>query len=176
METIPQISHNPLLILSPPWYWFFLGITFCCIEYFLRPNISKNYRYVALMVGVSSILMAFILWRLEDKLQINWTYLMAVEGALTLQILFWIGLTFTFVFWVRPMFYRVTISTMTETTEAETLTEIIPGQMGRVLYEGSSWQACCEHCEMTIPPHQKVYVVGRKDNILFVIPEELFQL
>jgi membrane protein implicated in regulation of membrane protease activity len=172
MQIIAQTTHNSGLIISPPWCWFLLGLLVSSLEYFLRRYINRTYRYMTLMVGVSSILMGFILWRLEDVFNINWFLLMRVEGALTLQILYWMGLAFTFVFWVRPMFYRVKISTMEETNEAETLTEIQPGQIGRVLYEGCSWQACCEHCQDPIAPHQKVYVLDRKDNVLFVVPKE----
>lgn len=174
MELIAQISNDSKLILSPPWCWFLLGLVVSSLEYFGRKYITKKYRFVVLMLGASLIVMAFILWRLEDIFSINWYYLMNVEGALTLQILYWMGLAFTFVFWVRPMFYRVPISVMQESNEAETLTEIEPGKMGRVLYEGCSWQACCEHSENTIKAHEKVYVVGRKDNMLFIMPEDLF--
>ena len=174
VEIIAQTNSKNSLFLNPPWCWLLLGLVVSSLEYFLRKFITKTYRFVVLMIGVSSILMAFILWRIEDIFNIYWPTLMSVEGALTLQILYWIGLAFTFIFWVRPMFYRVQISTMVESNEAETLTEIHPGQIGRVLYEGCSWQARCEHCQETIAPHQKVYVVDRRDNILFVIPEDLF--
>ncbi|MGK7946551.1 MAG: NfeD family protein [Microcystaceae cyanobacterium] len=172
-KILAQAPPNPGFILSPPWCWFLLGLIVSSGEYFLRKSISKTYRFVILMIGASLILMAVILWRIEDIFDIYWPVFMTVKGALTLQILYWMGLAFTFVFWIRPMFYRVQISKMVDSNEAETLTEIQPGQMGRVLYEGCSWQACCENYPETIAPHQKVYVVGRKDNILFVIPENL---
>jgi membrane protein implicated in regulation of membrane protease activity len=175
VNMIAQTSPPPNLIVSPPWCWFLLGLIVSSGEYFLRKFVTKTYRFVILMLGVSAILMALILWRIEDIFGIYWPVFMTVDGALTLQILYWLGLAFTFVFWVRPMFYRVQLATMVESNEAETLTEIHPGQMGRVLYEGCSWQACCEHFQETIAPHQRVYVVGRKDNILFVIPEDLFR-
>lgn len=101
---------------------------------------------------------------------------MLQEGALSLQLLFWLGLAFTAVFWVRPMFHRRKRTPIREANEAETLTEILPNQLGRVLYEGSSWQACCENYQETIATGQKVYVLRREGNILFVAPRELFEL
>ncbi|WP_439648944.1 NfeD family protein [Leptolyngbya ohadii] len=51
----------------------------------------------------------------------------------------------------------------------------MPGQTGRVIYEGNSWQARCEDEGMTIAPNQRVYVVDRRGTTLIVIPESLLR-
>jgi len=58
--------------------------------------------------------------------------------------------------------------------EAQTLTVIAPGQTGRVLYEGNSWQARCGDDTLTIAANQPVYVVTRRGNTLIVMPEPTF--
>ena len=55
----------------------------------------------------------------------------------------------------------------------ETITEILPGQVGRVLYEGSSWRAKCDDHKISLPPQQTVYVVRREGTTLIVIPDYL---
>ena len=41
---------------TPPWIWFFLGLLVSICEFFLRKTITKKYRFVILMVGVSAVL------------------------------------------------------------------------------------------------------------------------
>jgi membrane protein implicated in regulation of membrane protease activity len=57
--------------------------------------------------------------------------------------------------------------------EATTLTEIPPGEAGRVIFEGNSWRARCEDYDTAIPPNKNVIVVGRKGTTLIVVPENL---
>jgi membrane protein implicated in regulation of membrane protease activity len=75
------------------------------------------------------------------------------------------------VFVTRRFFTRKAVLKL-DATEAETLTEILPGKTGRVLYEGNSWNARCD-VGGTIAPQQRVYVVGRKGTTLIVVPELL---
>ncbi|MBD2462050.1 NfeD family protein [Oscillatoria sp. FACHB-1407] len=91
-----------------------------------------------------------------------------------MQIMYWVGVSLSFIIWIRPVFVRRKHSMRLDAAEAETLNELQPGQMGRVLYEGSSWQARCENYDQAIAPHQKVYVLRREGNILIVAPEQLF--
>ena len=60
-----------------------------------------------------------------------------------------------------------------DSTEARTLTAIPPGRSGRVMYEGSSWQACCSDTEVAIASDERVVVVGRQGNTLIVLPESV---
>jgi len=57
----------------------------------------------------------------------------------------------------------------------ETLTAIVPGKGGRVLYEGGSWQARNEYEELTIPEGEKVYVIRKQGNTLIVLPQRLLE-
>lgn len=63
-----------------------------------------------------------------------------------------------------------------DATEAKTITEILPGQTGRVKYEGCSWKACCTNKQVAIAPNQKVYVLRREGNTLIIAPDNLFHL
>jgi membrane protein implicated in regulation of membrane protease activity len=137
--------------------------------------LEHAYRFIALMMGGSAFILAIILWRAATVMGLTWRTLMYQEGALSLQLLYWMGLAFTSIIWVRPMFHHRKRSAIPQATEAETITIIQPGQMGRVLYEGCSWQACCENYTGTIAPHQKVYVLHREGNLLFIAPEDLFR-
>ena len=49
--------------------------------------------------------------------------------------------------------------------------EILPGQKGRVLYEGSSWQAYCDGAR-PIYKGQRVLITARRSLHLFVAPVE----
>ena len=165
----------PALMPTPPWIWFGIGLGLIGTEIGLRHHIPHHSRHIASMMGASSLVMAIILWRAAAILGVSWRALMVEEGSASLQILYWMGLAFTAVVWVRPMFHRRQRAETALTTEAQTLTELRPGQIGRVLYEGCSWQACCENYPHAIAPHQRVYVLHREGNLLFVAPPELFR-
>jgi membrane protein implicated in regulation of membrane protease activity len=78
-----------------------------------------------------------------------------------------------FVLLSRRLIPKGTARAIADSQEAKTLTEIPPGETGRVIYEGNSWQARCEDTKATIPPNQNVIVVGRKGTTLIVLPENL---
>lgn len=168
------VANGFSLLPTPPWIWCLLGLGFCGLEVGLRHRISHNYRYIALMLGLSCLVMAGMLWRAAAALGLTWRTLMVQEGAVNLQILYWMGLAFTAVVWIRPMFHRRRRSAPVPTTEAQTLTELKPGQIGRVIYEGCSWQACCENYPHAIEPQQRVFVLHREGNLLFMAPEDLW--
>lgn len=50
-------------------------------------------------------------------------------------------------------------------------TEISPGQLGRVRFQGVRWRACCDHA-ITLSEGDQVIVLGRRANILVVEPSE----
>jgi membrane protein implicated in regulation of membrane protease activity len=78
-----------------------------------------------------------------------------------------------FVLLSRRLIPKGKVRAIADSQEAKTLTEIPPGETGRVIYEGNSWQARCEDTNATIPPNQNVIVVGRKGTTLIVLPENL---
>jgi membrane protein implicated in regulation of membrane protease activity len=92
-----------------------------------------------------------------------------------LQIAYLMGLSTACVIWVRPMLLRKKKFTVLDATEAQTLTDILPGQTGQVLYEGCLWQARSDGYQGAIAPNQRVYVMRREGNTLIVLPENLFQ-
>jgi membrane protein implicated in regulation of membrane protease activity len=50
---------------------------------------------------------------------------------------------------------------------------IQPGEIGRVAFLGTTWNARCNAEERTLPPGTKVIVTGQKGNMLNVIPTDL---
>ncbi|WP_299416089.1 NfeD family protein [Acaryochloris sp. IP29b_bin.148] len=133
------------------WLWLGLGIAFCLMEV-LTPT-----ALVELMMGISAFVVAAIA---------------LVVPQFYLQALLWLLLSVVLIGLVRKFVPRKTARILKAEVEAETLTQIPAGQTGRVIYEGSSWQARCEDDTLTIDSHTKVYVVGRKGTTLFVIPTE----
>lgn len=149
--------------VSPSLFWFSGGVFLCLIELFLPKSWAKQYKLVPLIMGVSSLLVALFVWRYDF-----------LEDA-RLQIAYLMGLSTACVIWVRPMLLRKKKFTVLDATEAQTLTEILPGQTGQVLYEGCLWQARTEGYQGAIAPNQRVYVMRREGNTLIVLPENLFQ-
>lgn len=148
--------------VRPYLFWFSGAVVFCLIELFLPNTWAKQFKLVPLIMGVNSLVVAFFEWRyafLDDT---------------RLQIAYWMGLSTACAIWVRPMLLRKKKFTVLDATEAQTLTEILPGQTGQVLYEGCLWQARTEGYEGAIASNQRVYVVRREGNSLIVLPENLF--
>ncbi|MEM9816760.1 MAG: NfeD family protein [Cyanobacteria bacterium P01_D01_bin.6] len=48
-------------------------------------------------------------------------------------------------------------------------TEILPGKLGRVRFQGVRWRACCDR-SVTLTVGTRVKVLGRRANILVVEP------
>jgi len=132
--------------------WLLAGVVLCLIEFVLPTA------FVAFVMGLSALIVA------------------AVSAVLPLnaQIILWMALSAVMVLGSRRFINRKAALKL-DATEAETLTEILPGKPGRVLYEGNSWSARCETFDGAIAPHQKVYIVGRKGTTLIVVPEGLAQ-
>lgn len=131
-------------------FWVVLGIVLCLMELFLPTA------FVESTLGVSAFLVAL---------------LSLIVPQFSLQVLLWMVFSFIFIFLLRRFTPKRTPSMLAESTEARTLTAIEPGRTGRVIYEGSSWQARCENEQMGIAVDQPVIVLRRKGNTLFVLPE-----
>lgn len=138
--------------ISPTLIWLLAGTVFCLVELFLPTA------FVAFMMGISAFIVAVI---------------SLVLPSLGLQIVLWMGIAIALVVLAQRLLPKHKAPTIQDALEGETLTEILPGQNGRVLYEGNSWQARCGDEKLAIAPRQKVYVVGRKGNTLIVLPENL---
>ncbi|AFY77907.1 membrane protein implicated in regulation of membrane protease activity [Pleurocapsa sp. PCC 7327] len=137
-------------MLSAPLLWLIAGSILCLME-LIFPT-----AFVELMMGISAILVAAV---------------SLVVTHLTLQVFLWLFFSTTSIFLSQRLLApKRKVSMLEGDTEGETLTEIAPGQAGRVLYEGSSWRAVCADENLAIAPHQKVYIVERKGNTLYVLP------
>ncbi|WP_309242708.1 NfeD family protein [Limnofasciculus baicalensis] len=169
---LAQVTSKSTFIFSPPLFWLVAGVSLCLAEFFLPKPWLRRTKFISLMMGVSALIVSLILWRAGITLGFIWQYIM--YDGFNLQVLYWMGLSLSSVIWIRPMFFRSKNYTVRDATEAITLTDILPGQTGRVLYEGSSWQAFCENYEIAIAPNQKVYVLRIEGNTLIVAPEILF--
>lgn len=91
------------------------------------------------------------------------------------QIVLWMLLS-AMIFWGLKRFVpNRTAPALRRATEARTTTAIQPGKIGRVIYEGNSWQAKCEDRQTSIGADQEVFVLERKGNTLIVIPLSVFQ-
>lgn len=138
------------MTLTPTMVWVLIGAVLCLSELIVPTA------FVASVLGLSAFGIALI----------------AGFTPLALQIALWIGLS-TFLVLFSRRFVRQRAAKKLDAVEAETLTEIPPGQTGRVLYEGNSWAARCEDQKVAIAPHQKVYVVARQGTTLIVMPHHI---
>ena len=133
------------------WLWLGLGVAFCVFE-FITPT-----ALVEMMMGISAFLVAVI---------------SLVLPQFYLQALLWLIISVILIGVIRKFAPKKKPRILQSDVEAETLTQIPAGRTGRVIYEGSSWQARCEDETLEISSNTKVYVVGRKGTTLFVIPTE----
>lgn len=141
-------------MLSPTLLWLLVGLALCSAELLLPTA------FVAFVMGISALIVALV------------ALVLPVVG---LQVLIWMMLSLGFVWLTRRFLPPRKRSNSMDAVEARTLTEILPGEGGRVLYEGNSWQARCEDRQVTIPAGQQVYVVGRLGTTLMVVPQKLIE-
>lgn len=134
--------------MNPTLIWLVMGVLLCLVELVLPTA------FIAFVMGLSALIVA-----------ICSTFL-----PFSLQIALWVGLSVLLVA-VSRRFVRRRAAHKLDAMEAETLTEILPGKGGRVLYEGNSWSARCDDPDVIIDPHQRVYVVARKGTTLIVVPD-----
>jgi membrane protein implicated in regulation of membrane protease activity len=136
--------------------WLVAGIILCLMELLLPTA------FVEFMMGVSAFVVALLSF-------------MGLS-SLWLQIFVWLLLsTVLVVFSRRYLQPPARKSKIVDAVIAETLTEILPGQAGRVLYEGNSWRARCDDDKLTLAPGQRVYVVSREGTTLIIMPENILR-
>ena len=138
--------------LGTPLFWLIAGIILCLME------LAVPTAFVELTMGISAILLAILASLLPN---------------FTVQVLLWLVLSIVLTVLLRRFMPHQTHHKIADSVEAQTLTAILPGQAGRVLYEGNSWQARCEDEGVTIAPQQKVYVIARRGTTLIVMPASL---
>lgn len=151
--------------MLPDWgVWLSIGVVLCLIELFIPKHLVGKFRLVPTIMGVNCAIVAFLLWRTTRYFAPN------------LQIMYWMFLCTAELLWFRPIFFSKQQKKfiVPNASEARTVTAILPGEVGRVIYEGTSWQARCEGPE-PVAPNQTVYVLRREGNTLVVAPENLFK-
>jgi membrane protein implicated in regulation of membrane protease activity len=139
--------------LSPSALWLIAGIILCSIEAVVPTA------FTAFVMGISAFGVALVA--------------IALPSQVGLQIFLWMLFSTIFVFISHRFVPKRKVRAIQDATEAQTLTEILPGQTGRVLYEGNSWRARCGESTEAIESDRKVYVVGREGTTLIVMPEHL---
>jgi len=133
------------------YIWLLIGTTFCLTEFFIPTA------FVLFAMGIS----AFVVAVLSP----------IILGKLWLQAIAWLCLSTTLTILSRrlaPKRHRQL--KINDAVVGETLTEIPPGQPGRVLYEGNSWRARCDDDKLYISANQEVYIVRREGTTLIVMP------
>jgi membrane protein implicated in regulation of membrane protease activity len=140
---------------SPTLLWLLVGAILCSIELVVPTA------FTAFMMGISAFVMALLV--------------MLLPLPPALQVVLWLVFSIAFVYLGHRLMPRRKVSSMEDATEGQTLTEILPGEMGRVLYEGNSWKARCEDEKLAIASNQRVYVVRREGTTLVVLPEHLLK-
>jgi membrane protein implicated in regulation of membrane protease activity len=138
--------------MSIPVLWTIVGLILCILEFVIPTAL------VELTMGISAIAVAII---------------SPAVPAIGLQVVIWLGLSVLLNLMLKRLMPATRPRINEDSKEAQTLTEILPGQVGRVLYEGNSWQARCADEEATIAAKQQVHVVERRGTTLIVLPDHL---
>ncbi len=134
--------------------WVIIGAGLCLMELLLPTAFIES------ALGVSAFAVALLSLIIPNP---------------NLQIVLWMILSGLALWALKRFIPNRTAPSLREATEARTTTLIAPGQIGRVIYEGNSWQARCEDGSVAIGPNEEVFVVSRKGNTLIVIPLSTFQ-
>ncbi|MBE9222759.1 NfeD family protein [Cyanobacterium stanieri LEGE 03274] len=137
---------------SPVLTWLIIGSLFCLME-LIFPT-----AFVEFMMGLSAFIVAGI------------SLFFPYNNAL---IVIWMLLSFGLILLAKKYFSpKKNDPLLLEEDEAVTITAIAPGEVGRVMYEGNSWQAVCADETIELNPDQKVYIVSRHGNTLSVLPRQ----
>lgn len=139
------------MALSPAALWAFLGVVLCLMEILIPSAFTES------ALGIAAFGVAIVA---------------LIIPQLWIQVLLWFFLsTVLLLFFYRLSRGRRNRSWRMDAVEAKTLTSIPPGDVGRVIYEGGSWQARSYDPELAIAANQAVNVVRQEGNTLIVMPE-----
>ena len=126
--------------------WLLVGSGFCLLE------LATPIAFVSLVMGLS----AFLVAPTSSWLPFNF------------QVVLWMILSFG-LFRVSQSFIRPrSQARKLDADYAYTMTEILPGETGRVNYEGQSWSAQLDDPTAHLPPKQKVRVIDRQGTLLII--------
>ncbi|MFB2938606.1 NfeD family protein [Aerosakkonemataceae cyanobacterium BLCC-F154] len=138
--------------ISPTLVWLLFGTALCLVEFILPTA------YTAVIMGVAAMIVALVAPVMPSPL---------------LQVIVWLLLSGGLFLLFRRLTPKRKSPAIRDAVEAQTISEILPGQTGRVLYEGNSWRARCSDETKAIAPNEKVYVIGREGTTLIVLPDNL---
>ncbi|MBD2184103.1 NfeD family protein [Planktothrix sp. FACHB-1355] len=169
---LAQITSDRNFIITPPWFWLIAGVILTTSEFLLAKKLPSQYKFIALSMAASAFITSIVVWQMTVRLGIDWNIIMYEDFGI--QILYWMGVCFACIIWVRPTLIKRKKFVIPDATEAKTVTDILPGENGQVLYEGCFWQARCADKTGAIASNQKVYVLHREGNTLIVAPETMF--
>ena len=126
--------------------WLLVGSGFCLLE------LATPIAFVSLVMGLS----AFLVAPTSSSLPFN------------LQVVLWMILSLG-LFRVSQSFIRPrSQARKLDADYAYTMTEILPGETGRVNYEGQSWSAQLDDPTAYLEPKQKVRVIHRQGTLLII--------
>lgn len=166
-------TNQPTFAFTPPILWLIVGVVLSAIDLFIQKTQPQKYRFYVLMMGASALIESFILWRGSIAFNFSWANVMYED--FDWQIFYWMGISLALTIWIRPIFIVRKKFVIPESTEATTISEILSGETGMVIYEGASWKARNEDSQ-GIAPRQKVYVLRREGNTLIVVPDKLIHI
>ncbi len=139
---------------SPVISWMVAGVLLCVMELVLPTA------FIELTMGISALIVALVA---------------LVVPQVSIQVALWLVLSVILTMLMRRLVPIRKSRLIEDSKEARTLTEILPGETGRVIYEGNSWQAQCDDPMLAIAPNQKVIVVERRGTTLVVLPEHFIR-
>ncbi len=139
-------------MLAPNIVWFIIGMVLLGLEMFVPiPTLL-----FAGVLGIAALVVASIL--------------SIINIHIAIQLLIWIAIS-GLLGWYSRRFIPKGTGKIREADEGITIAEILPGQTGRVKYEGNSWKARCDDPKTAIGVNEKVYVLRRQGTTLIVMPE-----
>jgi len=141
------------MIVSPSLAWFAIGILLITLE-LLVPLPTM---LVAAAIGFGALIVSGIL--------------ILFPIPTFLGFIIW-GLTSAFFIWYSRRFVPKGNWKIKDADEGVLLTEILPGESGRVKYEGNSWKARCEDPKISIPALENVYILRKQGTTLIVVPKD----
>ena len=139
--------------MSTTLMWLILGGCLCIAELFLPTTfIIFNMGIAAILVALASMVLPY------PNILIALWVIFSLLGVVLFR---------------RFLIPKRKIKNLGDDREGEALTAILPGQTGRVLYEGNSWRAKCADAEIKIAEKEPVYIVEKQGNTLIILPCKL---
>jgi membrane protein implicated in regulation of membrane protease activity len=140
-------------ILAPVPLWLLFGLFLWVLELFTPALVAGSMGTAALLTA------AFVGW----------------VPSLAIQFFLFAVLSGVFVVSSRRLVPKASrkLDNPYYQAQAVVTTDILPGSMGRIALQGSTWNALCDFPDSRLQAGQKVMVVGREGTVLKVVPLNL---